>query len=41
VACFFDSEVFGFVFVGGDHGELPCASLCLIMTPQIPNSASD
>jgi hypothetical protein len=32
-ACFFDSEVFGFEFVGVDHGYLPRASLCLILTP--------
>jgi hypothetical protein len=39
--CSFNSEVFGFGFVGGDHGLMSCASLCLIMTPQTPNSASD
>jgi hypothetical protein len=41
VACSFNSEVFGFGFVGGDHGYLPRASLCLIMSSQTTNSASD
>jgi hypothetical protein len=33
VACSFDSEVFEFEFVGGNHGQLPRASLCLILIP--------
>jgi hypothetical protein len=41
VPCSFDSEVFGFGFVGGDHGSLPHASLCMIMTPQSPDLASN
>jgi hypothetical protein len=41
VACSFDSEVFGLGFVGGNHGRFLCASLCLILIPQTPSSASD
>jgi hypothetical protein len=35
VACSFDSEVFGLKFVAGNHGSLPRASLCLILTPKL------
>jgi hypothetical protein len=40
-ACSFDSEMFVFKFLCGDHGYMPCAPLCLILTPQTPNLASD
>jgi hypothetical protein len=39
VAYSFDFVVFGLRFVGGNHGHLLRASLCLILIPQTPSSA--
>jgi hypothetical protein len=37
----FYSEVFTFRFLCWDHGYMPYASLCLILTPQTPDLALD
>jgi hypothetical protein len=41
IACFVDLEVFLFGFLWGGHGWMSCASLCMILTSQTPDLASD